>query len=190
MNRLANNQRAKKAVIDAGVVIQGHFIFADGDHALTKLEMDHLWDHPAELGVVLDHLGRATGLPEADLIIGVPRGGQSLAEAIAKRLDLPLARLERIPGGAKQDFGFMTEGDAELARQAQSIRIYEDVVTTLSSIAGVVRLLNPAHQQISSLAIWRRGQVKPQYRQGVTDYYLVEEPIISYRPTDCPVCWH
>ena len=99
-----------------------------------------------------------------------------------------MARLERVPGGAKQDFRFVTTADRELAEAAKSIRIYEDVVTSLSSIAGVVRLLDPDRQTIHSLAIWRRGQVKDAYRRGVSDHYLVEEELPSHPADQCPEC--
>lgn len=178
---------AKQAIMNANVSVDGHFIFADGAHATTKLEMDRLWDHPAELAVILDLLAQDDELPSPDVILGVPSGGQRLAiELVASgRIEAPIARLERIPGGAKQDFRFVTEEDAARVRAAGTIRIYEDVVTTLSSIAGVVRLLDPARQQIDSLSIWRRGKVKDDYRRGVTDHYLIEELMPSFSPDEC-----
>lgn len=181
---------AKQAVIGAEAFENGHFIFADGEHATTKIEMDHLWEHERELETILTLLARADGLPKADVIIGVPTGGQRLAIALSepKFTALPVARLERVPGGAKQDFRFLTPADRDLALQARSVRIYEDVVSTLSSIAGVVRLLDPARQDIHSLAIWRRGRVRDHYRRGVTDHYLVEEAVTNYAPADCPAC--
>jgi orotate phosphoribosyltransferase len=178
----------KQAILKANVIKEGHFVFADGDHALLKLEMDNLWDHDKELTLVLDTLGEAQGLPRADVILGVPTGGQRIAIELVRsgRLDAALAMLERVPGGAKQDFKFATPRDEKLAREARSVRIYEDVVSTLSSIAGVVKLLDSSQQNIHSLAIWRRGKVKPEYRQGVTDNYLIEEIIPSFSVEECP----
>jgi len=180
----------KCLIESAGVVEKGHFVLADGGHALRRLEMDRLWEHPKLLASVLDLLGTATGLPEADLIVGVPTGGQRLALELARtgRVQVPVIELERVPGGAKQDFRFLSEADAEQVRTVRSVRIYEDVVTTLSSIAGVVRLLDPNRQDIHSLAIWRRGEVKPAYKLGVQDHYLHEELIPVFTEADCPVC--
>lgn len=181
---------ARAAVLRADVLTEGHFVFADGAHATAKLEMDNLWEHPHELDHILRLLAHADGLPPADVIIGVPRGGQRLAIELNKRglVHVPVARLERIPGGAKQDFRFLSNTDREIAERAASVRIYEDVVTTMSSIAGVVRLLDPVRQTIHSLAIWRRDEPKAEYRRHVTDHYLVEEYIPNYRPDQCPVC--
>ena len=61
------------------------------------------------------------------------------------------------------------------------------MVTTLSSIAGAAKLFDPT-QQIHSLAIWRRGEVKEEYRGVIQDHYLIEEPIESFSPATCPVC--
>lgn len=169
-------------------MVGGHFVLADGAHATTKLEMDNLWQHHQELAVVLDLLAEAKGLPPADVVLGVPNGGQRLTLELVQtgRLQTPVAQMERVPGGAKQDFRFVSMADEELALGASSVRIYEDVVTTLSSIAGVVKLLDPSKQRISSLAIWRRGEVKAEYRHGLTDYYLVEELIPSFSADICP----
>jgi orotate phosphoribosyltransferase len=179
---------AKQAIIDADVSVDGHFILADGGHATQKLEMDRLWDHPAQLATILDLLAEADGLPAPDLILGVPSGGQRLAIELVDsgRVKSPIARLERVPGGAKQDFRFATPADAALAKKARTIRIYEDVVTTLSSIAGVVKLLDPIQQQIDSLSIWRRGEVKADYRRGLTDHYLIEDVMPSFSADECP----
>jgi orotate phosphoribosyltransferase len=181
---------AREAVVRSGVLMEGHFIFANGDHATTKLEMDNLWDHEAHLETVLNLLAEAKGLPPADVIVGVPTGGQRLAVELHNRklLTIPLIRLERIPGGTKQDFHFCTEEDKCLAAAARSVRIYEDVVTTLSSVAGVARLFDDTRQDIHMLAIWRRGDPQEAYRRGITDHYLIEEHVSYYSPDVCPIC--
>ena len=184
----AAQAQARQAVIDTGGLINGHFVFADGDHATVKVEMDRLWDYPRQLELIVQLLAQADSLPPADVIIGVPSGGQLLAQAVAQRTGLTIALLERIPGGGNKDFRFVSPADEQLAAQAKSIRIYEDVVTTLSSIAGVVKLLDPTRQQVHSLAVWRRGQTKPEYRCGLSDHYLVEEPLPSFPPNHCPIC--
>ena len=180
----------KDAILRAGVWQEKHFKLADGGHALVKLEFDKLWKNPSDLQVILDNLVRAEGLPQADVILGVPTGGQLLAEGLIERdlVDVPIAHLERVPEGARQDFRFCTGFDKELALSAQSPRIYEDVVSTLSSIAGVVRLLKPEHQDIHSLAIWRRGETREKYKLGFTDHYLIEEEIPIFTPDTCPHC--
>lgn len=188
MNRKNSTQeKAKLAVIDAGVLTKGHFVFADGSHADVKLEMDHLWNSPENLDTILDLLADVEGLPHPDVILGVPRGGQNIAEELEKsgRVKAPIAMLERLPGGKKQDFRFVSKKDEQLAKRAKTVVIYEDVVTTLSSIAGVVRLLNPDQQDIHAMAIWRRGEVKSQYQEGVSDHYLVEEIMPQYDAIDC-----
>jgi len=179
-------EEVKAAVAEASVLERGHFIFANGDHSLVKLEMDKLWQHPDSLRTVLRFLAEARDLPLCDVILGVPTGGQRLADAVGLMLQIPVVQMHRAVGGTKQDFCFATAADRDLAARAKSPRIYEDVVTTLSSVAGVVKLLSPQEQDIHSLAIWRRGSVLPQYRMGVTDHYLVEEELEQFAPSECP----
>lgn len=183
-------EEIRDAIVRAGVLTDGHFVFVDGDHALLKVEMDKLWEHDAELSLVLEALAHKQGLTKPDAILGVPRGGQKIAEALVARglTTVPLIHIERVPGGAKRDFQFCSEADRVLAENAKNILIYEDVVSTLSSIAGVVKILNPEKQHLESLAIWRRGEPKEKYRVGVTDFYLVEESVETFTPDSCPVC--
>src|SRR6266568_3506156 len=98
-----NKLTAKQAIIEAGTFVEGHFIFAAGEHAKIKIEIDHLWNHPAQLATILELLAKADGLPPADVILGVPSGGQHLADALGapEYTGLPVVKLERVPGGAK-----------------------------------------------------------------------------------------
>ncbi len=183
-------EEIRDAIVRAGVLTDGHFVFVDGDHALVKVEMDKLWDHDEELSLVLEALAHKQGLTKPDAILGVPRGGQKIVEAlVARRLvDAPLIHIERVPGGAKRDFQFCSEADRMLAENAKNILMYEDVVSTLSSIAGVVKILQPERQHIESLAIWRRGIPKEKYKVGVTDFYLIEEDVPTFSEQTCPRC--
>lgn len=184
------SERVKAVVERAGVRIEGHFVFANGGHSGVKLEMDTLRDSPEELQEVLELLAKFGASLKPDVILGVPSGGQWLADEVAKLglLEKPAAALERIPGGAKQDFRFRSEADAVLAAGASKIVIFEDVVSTMSSIAGVVKLLDPVVQDIHSVAIWRRGVLLPEYLHGVSPHFLVEEEIPTYEESECPIC--
>ncbi len=183
-------ERVKAAIDRAGVRIHGHFVFANGGHSEVKLEMDKLRDSPAELQEVLALLGKLGKSLNPDVVLGVPSGGQWLADELAqlRMISAPVVALERIPGGEKQDFRFRSELDQMLALRARRLVIFEDVVSTMSSIAGVVRLLDPVMQDIHSVAIWRRGVLLPQFSQGVTPHFLVEEEIPIYEKDQCPVC--
>src|ERR1700683_2253232 len=88
---------AAAAVVRAGCLISGHFVFAAREHSLQKLELDNLWNHPRELAVILNQLARADGLPPADAILGVPTGGQRLAEALAPPSYTRLALIRLVP---------------------------------------------------------------------------------------------
>jgi len=186
----------RQAIMDARVLMGGHFVLANGEHTTLKLEMDNLWQHPKQLELVLDRMTHLSTSLEVKtmsgsyfgVVLGVPTGGQRLAEELVRsgRVKVPLARLERVPGGRKQDFRFVSEEDEQLAKNANKILIYEDVVTSGSSVAGVVRLLDPPRQEIHTLAVWRRGKIKAEFRVGITEHYLVEEEIPTFSSDQCP----
>ena len=140
----------RDAVVRAGVLTEGHFVFVDGEHSLVKVEMDKLWEHEEELAIVLRALADARGLQKPDVILGVPRGGQLLVQALFHRglTTITIAHIERVPGGEKRDFRFCTEADKKLAQSAKNILIYEEVVSILSSIAGGVKMLYPDKKRI------------------------------------------
>jgi len=179
----------KTAVLHAKVLREGHFVFANGGHGNIKLEMDKLWESSQDLDLVLHALAQACLILNSDIVLGVPTGGQRLANALGERklIEVPVLQLERIPG-TKQDFRFKQDSDQEVAQQARRPCVVEDVVTTLSSVARVVRLLKPNLQDIHSLAIWRRGVVSEEYRKGVTDHYLVEQELPVFSREGCVYC--
>lgn len=186
----------REAIVDAGVWQEGHFVFANGGHSTVKLKMDRLKNSPEAFQKALLMLAQMDGEDDEDaeskpdVVLGVPRGGQELAEGLVERglLRVPWARLERVPGGERRDFRFRSVPDRERALDAQRVYIYEDVVTTFSSIAGVVRLLEPDRQDIQARAIWRRGTVHDKYRGAVRDRYLIEEELPVWVAEKCPVC--
>jgi len=185
-------EETREALDRASVRVAGHFVLAAGGHTDVKLEMDKLQKSPEDLRVVLELLAKFGDSLHPDVILGVPSGGQLLAEEISK-LDLvaaPFVEIERVPAGAKQDFRYRDESGERLAMEAERVVIYEDVVSTMSSIAGVVRLLKLGglQQDIHSVAIWRRGVLTPEYSVGVTPHFLVEEEIPIWTEAECPVC--
>jgi hypothetical protein len=91
-------------------------------------------------------------------------------------LNKEVAQVERAPGGGRYDFRFASEADADLATSASRLLIGEDVVSTLGSVAGVRRLVNPeAH--VHSIGHILRGVVNPPYQEGLSDHYLVRRHI-------------
>lgn len=181
----------KDAILDAGVLIDGHFVFAEGRHSLQKLEMDNLWLHDKSLGLVLGEMKKEMKKQNFDIVSGVPTGGMKLAEKLveSKSDDEKLIILKRIPGKGKRDYDLLNPDDRYFLKKAKSILIIEDVVSSLGSVAAVVKLLRKftrVNVEIHSLAIWRREEVNPEYGQEIFQHYLVEEAIPSFDKNDCP----
>lgn len=180
-------EEVMEAVLSAGVLIEGHFVFADGLHSLNKLEFDYLKDKPKQFQLVLEALAQCE-VPPADVALGVPRGGSRIARAmqVRKLITLPFAQLERVPGGGNQDFRFRRLRDRDLALSARTVLIYDDAVTSLSSIAHVGKLFDLDRQDVHAVTIWRRGRVKPEYARGITPHFLVEKELPTFLPNECP----
>ncbi|MBI4101089.1 hypothetical protein HY441_01280 [Candidatus Microgenomates bacterium] len=171
-----------QAVLDAGCLLEGEFIFASGIRAKYRLDMERLLNNPGKLAIVRTCLVNHPALAPADVLLAVPEGAQKLfGNFLSKALQIPLARLERPPlARSRYEFRFVSGEDAMLARQADHPRIVEDVVTTLGSVAGVVNLLDPDQQNIEAVIVWRRGEVNSAYSNGFRQHYLVEQHIPLY----------
>jgi hypothetical protein len=96
---------------------------------------------------------------------------------LGQEIDKPVAHVERVVTGmSRYQFTFANPGDRDMARHAQHPRITEDVVTTLGSVAGVRDLLLSS-QEVHSVAILLRGEVRPFFQEHLTSHYLLERSI-------------
>jgi hypothetical protein len=169
-----------EAMLSAGVFTEGNFIFASGLHATLKADAEKLYEHPRELAVIMGHFAVFPAIQNADVLLYVPDGMKQFMTNLGKELQKPVVDAIRRPGAtSKYDFVFKTSEDQELALSAKTPLIGEDIVTTLGSVAALRRLLAP-EQPVHSLAMLLRGTVKPEYRTGLVDHYLLIREI----PTD------
>lgn len=177
-----DRQRAREevweALLSAGAFIAGDFTFASGRKASLKINAEVLYEKPRQYAVVLGHVATFPCIEEADVLLYVPNGMRQLTTRLGQELDKPVAHSKRVAGSkSRYDFQFASDEDRALALGATRVRILEDVVSTLGSVAGMGRLLEPERQEIHSLAYLRRGTVNPVYREGLTDHYLMEREV-------------
>jgi len=169
-----------EAMLSAGVFTEGNFMFASGIQATLKADAEKLYEHPRELAVIMGHFAVYPQVQNADVLLYVPDGMRKFITQLGKELNKPVVDAIRRPGATtKYDFVFKTPKDQELALSAKTPLIGEDVVTTLGSVAALRKLL-ASNQPVHSLAMLLRGTVKPQYRMGLEDHYLLIREI----PTD------
>lgn len=150
----------RKAILNAEVLEIGDFQYANGERGNNKLNFDNLFKHPLNTKTVISHLGRLAAKYEPDLLIGVPRGGQELAELIIenKCLEVPVAKLSKVSSDeGNKWFEYSSDLDEELVLGSERIVIVEDVFNKFTSTLGVLTLDLVFDRTVAAVACWDRG---------------------------------
>lgn len=146
--------------MQAGVLELGRVKFASGDKANNHLSIERLFEHPLQLETILHRLGDVALRFEPDLLVGVPTGGEKLAERLsdAKYVGVPIAHLVKVenqPG--KKTFGYRTPDDLDLVMSADRLVVVEDFFNKLTSTRGVLEVPGIAERAQAAVGVWDRG---------------------------------
>ncbi|MBI1857343.1 hypothetical protein HY003_04120 [Candidatus Saccharibacteria bacterium] len=153
----------REAVLEAGVLELGFFEFASGKKGNNKLEIDHLFtpENSLRLKIIMHHLARITMRFEPDVLIGIPRGGEKLAEELVKQPELrgtSTAYLQKIDSDlGSKSYDYKTEEDGYLIVGSSNIVIVEDVFNNFTSSRGVLEVPEVLERTRALVAIWDRG---------------------------------
>lgn len=164
----------------------GHFILSGGEHSPEKIDLETIWSHEPIRRVIGEFLTYLPQVPVTDVIVGVPHGGKLWSELVHEISGIPQVRLCKLPEHGRGVFDFMTEADQELAMEAKSATIIEDVVSRAGS-AVAVRDMLPNGCEIDLRAIWNRGELVPEnFSNFRSAHFLVQETLLSYPEEACP----
>lgn len=190
-DEIVSSNELVRLLDEAKVRQLGHVVLSSYLHSYQKLEFDNVRDHPEALKTVLDKVAEKINAYDSDLLLGVPYGGQWLAEKLITtgRLNLPLAYLER---PQKYLYMIASPEDEKKILKAERPMIFDDVVTTLGQMGRVAELVKnhkPDIEEIRGVAVWLRGDEHPDYKNLFNSIdYLIEEKIPHYTPLECPSC--
>lgn len=137
--------------------------FSDLSQAEVKADADRLG--PESRCLILGTMAMHPCVLQADLLVGVPDGMTRDAAGLAEKLDKQSAQLRRIKNGGRHDYEWVDGAQAEIAADAVSACVLEDISTTGSSAHATALLLREANPylQIHSLSMLLRGAVQQRY---------------------------
>ncbi|MBI3553223.1 MAG: orotate phosphoribosyltransferase [Elusimicrobia bacterium] len=165
--------------IDAGALLEGHFLLSSGLHSAQYMQCALLLAHPslaARLGKAL----AAVQKEKPDLVLSPAMGGLIIGQEVARALDLRHYFTER------QD-GVMTLRRGFSLKTGEKIVVVEDVVTTGKSSKEVMDLSRAMGAEIVGwLSIVNRSGA--DLALDVPLKSLLKTTIPSFRPEDCPQC--
>jgi orotate phosphoribosyltransferase len=161
-----------------GAILNGHFRLSSGRHSNQFVQKFRILEDPTLVAQVAEALVEQLRPEEIDVVVSAAVGGIILGYECARQLDTLGIFVEKEEGKPRLRRGFsLDEGDRAL--------VVEDVVTTGLSVREVMEVVRQHGAEVSAVGvIVRRAEID----FGVPTVALLDLPIESYAPEECPQC--
>lgn len=177
-----------------GALITGdHLVYTSGRHGSTYVNKDALYPHTAATSAVCAQIGGHFAAAGVEVVAGPTVGGVIMAQWTAHHLSALTGRevlavyAEEEPGSAEKRRVFRRGYDALVARRR--VLVVEDILTTGGSVRLVVEAVGAAGGSVVGVgALVNRGAVTAAQVGAPALLALVEAPLESYVPDECPLC--
>lgn len=169
--------------IDAGALLDGHFVLKSGRHAGRYLEKFLVLQHPRFGVEICRRLAAALAPHEPTLVAGPTTGGVMLSFETARQLG----------GGVRAAFAEpVASGGRELRRgwhiaADERVAVVDDILTTGASLLETVEAVRTAGAEPIAAAVVVDRSVTP-VELGVPLQALGRIEIASWPAVECPLC--
>jgi len=158
-------------------VRRGHFRLSSGKHSDTYVQCALVLQHPREAERLADLLAKRFEGVEVDTVFSPALGGVIIGFMVARALRCRFVFAER------------KEGRMEIRRgqelhAGERILLVEDVVTTGGSLDEIAALA----EGMGARVVGRAALVLRGERVGREITALLELPLSTWEPQDCPLC--
>lgn len=166
------------ALTERGALLEGHFRLSSGRHSDRFVQKFRILEDPRLVEAVARSIADAFAPLEPTVVVSAAVGGIVLGYEVARQLGTKAIFVEKENGVATLRRGFLlTESDRAL--------VVEDVITTGLSVREVLDVVRKHGAQVAGVgAIVMRSPVD----FGVPTHVLLELPIVSHDPSECPQC--
>ncbi|MGH7238161.1 MAG: hypothetical protein ACREGF_06510 [Candidatus Saccharimonadales bacterium] len=168
----------------------GNLVFAGGEEANNKLELENLRHCPDLRSLVAARVGKLVREYNPDLIIPVPNGANWLGQDIARARGIGCVLLGK--NAETKEIYYPSNIQKQIVEGSQSIVIIEDALNKLITTKKVLALPGIAEKCLAVAGIWRRGDlglVLPRYLESAEnedDYIPVQAVINEFIPAQLP----
>jgi orotate phosphoribosyltransferase len=159
-------------------LLEGHFRLSSGRHSDRFIQKFRILEDPALVEPIARRLAEPFRAAAPTVVVSAAVGGIILGYEVARALGIKSIFVEKENGRAilRRDFALDSQDRA---------LIVEDVVTTGASLREVIDLVRSAGASISGIAILVR---RAQAEFGVPTVALLDLPLASFEPSECPQC--
>jgi orotate phosphoribosyltransferase len=188
--RMLNRTELLKMFETAGAIRHGHFELSSGRHSDTYVQCALVLQYPRFAEKLGQALAALFSDARIDAVVSPAIGGLIIGQEVARALPEPKSSLG---GGVAALFverdasGMMTLRRGFSLAPEQHVLVVEDVWTTGGSTQEAIRVVEEAGARVVAAgALIDRSGGKIEF--DVESQSLVQLPIASYEPEDCPLC--
>jgi orotate phosphoribosyltransferase len=174
----------------AGAIRHGHFELSSGLHSGTYVQCALVLQYPRFAEKLGQALAALFSDARIDAVVSPAIGGLIIGQEVARALPEPR---QSIGGGVPAVFverdasGMMTLRRGFSLNPEQHVLVVEDVWTTGGSTQEAIRVVEEAGARVVAAgALIDRSGGKIDFE--VETQSLIQLPIASYEPEDCPLC--
>lgn len=161
-----------------GALLDGHFRLSSGRHSNRFIQKFRILEDPVIVEKVAREIAGAFRDAKPTIVVSAAVGGIILGYEVARALGTKAIFVEKEGGVPVLRRSFCLE-------PSDRALVVEDVVTTGGSVKEVLDVVRKSGAQVAGVGvIVRRGEAD----FGVRTHALLDMPIVSYDPAECPQC--
>jgi orotate phosphoribosyltransferase len=166
------------ALQERGALLNGHFKLSSGRHSDRFIQKFRILEDPALVEPVARAIANAFRDAKPTVVVSAAVGGIILGYEVARALGTKAIFVEKENGVPVLRRNFhLDSSDRAL--------VVEDVVTTGGSVKEVLDVVRKSGAAVAGVGvIVQRGQAD----FGVPTHALLDMPIVSHDPAECPQC--
>ena len=163
---------------ERGALLEGHFRLSSGRHSDRFVQKFRILEDPQLLIPLVQQLVRELDSFAPTIVVSAAVGGIVLGYEVARQLGTKAIFVEKEDGIPKLRRGFTLAS-------TDRVLVVEDVVTTGGSVREVLGVVAATGARTVAVGVLVRRQPSDF---GVPTIALLEFPVVSYAPADCPQC--
>ena len=169
-----------KTLIDAGAILEGHFLLTSGRHSNKYVEKFRLIEQPKFLDFICSSMAKLYRNEEINVVLGAAIGGILISGGVGQKLNMKHIFTERVNGVMELRRGFSLNKNSK-------VLIVEDIVTTGGSIFELIKIVKSCNAEVVGItSILDRNEKSINF--GFPYKSLIQYPVNSWEIDQCPQC--